>query len=328
MTSAGADLETIHFVSEDLSSEMRVPSWRGFLGRSVVKLAFGPLSGRGHANLTVRRLPGLTIMSGVSGGLRTWRTRELIADGNDDLILRLHFSGRTEIWHRNREMSVGNGAVLLSLADVGTVNIPANARYVALRLPRKALAALAPRIDDAVMRPLPGDTEALQLLTAYVSGLNGQALSTPEIRHLFVTHVTDLAALVIGATRDAAAIAEGRGVRVARLRAIKADIANRLGSQELNVTAVAARQRISARYLQMLFEEKGTTFSRYLLEQRLARAHRMLTDPRYVGWTVTAIAFHVGFGDLSHFNHAFRRFYAASPSDMREMARREYQGTH
>jgi AraC-like DNA-binding protein len=47
----------------------------------------------------------------------------------------------------------------------------------------------------------------------------------------------------------------------------------------------------------------------------------MLTDPRYAGATVSAIAFAAGFGDLSHFNRNFRRRFGATPSDVREASR-------
>ena len=53
------------------------------------------------------------------------------------------------------------------------------------------------------------------------SALDTEALMTPELQQLAVTHVYDLLALALGATRDAAAIAVGRGVRAARLRSIK-----------------------------------------------------------------------------------------------------------
>ena len=56
---------------------------------------------------------------------------------------------------------------------------------------------------------------------------------------------------------------------------------------------------------------------------RLARAHRLLAGPRYAAWTITTIALEAGFGDLSTFNHAFRRAYGMSPSDVRVKARRE-----
>ncbi len=97
-------------------------------------------------------------------------------------------------------------------------------------------------------------------------------------------------ALTLGATRDAAEIAEGRGVRAARLRAIKEDIVNGLRDGEVSVDAIAAKHRVSPRYLQLLFEEDGTTFTDFVLAQRLARAHRMLSDPRYAKQRIAALA--------------------------------------
>src|SRR6185437_13056811 len=135
------------------------------------------------------------------------------------------------------------------------------------------LAPLAPGLEDAFMRPVPRDTEALRLLTRYLRLFDDeQSLATPELRRLMADHVYDLVALALGATRDAAATANGRGLRAARLHAIKTEILNRLASHKLSLAGLAARQ-------QMLFENDGTTFSRFLLDQRLARAHRMLGNP-------------------------------------------------
>lgn len=98
-------------------------------------------------------------------------------------------------------------------------------------------------------------------------------------------------------------------------------IAEHLDSSDLSVTAVAARQRVTPRYVQMLFENEDTTFSQFVLGQRLRRAHRMLSDARYAGWTIGAIAFEVGFGDLSYFTRSFRRVYGDAPSQVRAAAR-------
>jgi transcriptional regulator GlxA family with amidase domain len=48
----------------------------------------------------------------------------------------------------------------------------------------------------------------------------------------------------------------------------------------------------------MLFQAEGITFSKFVLGQRLMRAHRMLSDRRFVGLSITTIAFGAGFGDL------------------------------
>ncbi len=74
---------------------------------------------------------------------------------------------------------------------------------------------------------------------------------------------------------------------------------------------------MTPRYIHMLFDGEGTTFSQHVLIARLACAHRLLVDPRHAHQSIAAIAYASGFGDLSHFNHAFRRRYGATPSEVR-----------
>jgi AraC-like DNA-binding protein len=135
------------------------------------------------------------------------------------------------------------------------------------------------------------------------------------------THVNDLIALALGAAPDVAEMASARGLRAARLHAIKNDIRAALGQQDLTLTALAARHGVSPRYVQALLESDGTTFSQFLLGERLARAHHLLSDPLQMGRSISAIAHAAGFGDLSYFNRAFRRRYGATPSDIRMAAR-------
>jgi AraC-like DNA-binding protein len=58
-------------------------------------------------------------------------------------------------------------------------------------------------------------------------------------------------------------------------------------------------------------------FTDYVLAQRLAFAHRLLSDPRRDGLKISTIAFDAGFGDLSYFNRTFRRHYGMAPSEFR-----------
>jgi AraC-like DNA-binding protein len=311
--------------TDDLPERDRVDYWREVIGRTILRMEVSPLRGRPlRVSLAGRLLPGLVILRGVNGGLRLERTPELITDGNDDLHLPLTVSGVSIVNLRGREVAVGDGdTILVTGADRGSVIYPAPVRYTSLSVPRKALAPLVPRLEEAIMCPIPRDNGALQLLRSYVRMLNESRYpGTPEIEHLVVAHVHDLVALVIGASRDAAAIAEGRGVRAARYAAIRADIAACLGDRALTVGSVAARQGVSPRYVQMLFETDGTTFSQYVLGRRPALAHRLLTDARHARSTIGIIALEAGFGDLSSFNRAFRRLYGASPSDVRAGGRR------
>ena len=189
---------------------------------------------------------------------------------------------------------------------------------ISFSLPRKVMLTMVPDLEDAFVRSVPKDSEPLRLLKSYVGVLEEDlGLATPELCHLVVSHVYDLAAVALGASGDVARVAESHGVRAARLRAIKTDVLQALGDHDLTVTTIAARHRVTPRYVQILFESEGTTFSRFLLLQRLAVAHRTLCDPRFAARAVSAIAFEAGFGDLSHFNRDFRRRDGGSPSDVR-----------
>jgi AraC-like DNA-binding protein len=59
----------------------------------------------------------------------------------------------------------------------------------------------------------------------------------------------------------------------------------------------------------------------YVLDQRLALAHRLLSDPRRASDKIASVAFAAGFGDVSYFYRAFRRRYDLLPTDVRAQAR-------
>jgi len=159
----------------------------------------------------------------------------------------------------------------------------------------------------------------LNLLKGYVdAAFVDPALAVPDMRRLVVAHICDLVAVTLGAARDAAAGAEGRGVRAARLRAIKADVEAHLAHGDLSPRAVAKRHQVSESYIRKLFAGEGTSLSEYVLTRRLMRAHRMLTDRRWARLGIASIAYDTGFGDLSYFNRTFKHCYRVTPSEVRD----------
>ncbi|WP_232375602.1 helix-turn-helix transcriptional regulator [Mesorhizobium comanense] len=308
-------------LTTDMVSERdRVEVMREVYGRTVLKVDLDPL-GPTRVDIKVRALPGLGIATGTCSEFRVHHSTSLIE--SDDLILLAALDGASVMKHRGREEAVGNGqALMMSGEEVGLNLIqPGGLRFVNMSFSLKQLSPLIGDPAQVLMRPLPAGSGAMRLLLDYVQSIQdaGDAL-TPEALHLATTHMFDLAALAMGATRDAAEIARGRGVRVARLRAIKADIVAHGGHGDLSAEDIARRHRLSARYVRKLFEGEGMSLSDFMLRQRLLRAHRMLSDPRHAGRSITAIAFEAGFNDLSHFNRAFRRCYDATPSDVRAAA--------
>jgi AraC-like DNA-binding protein len=87
--------------------------------------------------------------------------------------------------------------------------------------------------------------------------------------------------------------------------------------------AIAAELGVTPRYVHLLLEETGKSFTHHLLEKRLDRASALLRDPRWRQRRIADIALATGFSDLSYFNRTFRRRYGTSPSDVREAERHE-----
>jgi AraC-like DNA-binding protein len=319
----------LRFSTNDLPARERLAIWRELIGRTVARLDVSPLDdGLFLSKGVTHVLPGLALTQSSVAGIRSQRTRELLADGNDDIDLLFIDNGSAIATQLGREVAMDAGvAILASNADESTIITP-TAKGYSLRIPRLALKPLVANLEDAFMRPLPRTSEAMQLLTGYVSALEQMPLpATRELRHLIVTHVYDLLATAIGATRDAAEVAAGRGIRAARFAAIRADIARNVARHGLSAEWIAPRHGISSSTVRRLFEEAGTTFSQFVLDYRLARAHQLLRDPRlHDRTTIRRIAFSLGFNDLSYFNRTFRRLYGATPSEVRDAATREDNG--
>jgi AraC-like DNA-binding protein len=277
-----------------------------------------------HADVTKRTLPGLAVVSGTLSGLRhAVRSSAAAANGEDDLLLGVNVCGCSTARQRDRDLTLRDGDAFFATRDASgfTITRPTPVRFIGCRVPREAVAPLVGRIDDTPMRLVPPGSESLTLLVTYARAIaDTLPLATPELQRLAVTHMHDLIAATFGATRDRQAIAERRGIAAARLRAIMSDVSAHLGDGDLSVAEVATRHHVTPRYVHKLFENEGLTFSSFVLGQRLARAHRMLSDLRLAGRNISSVAFDVGFGDLSYFNRTFRQRYAATPTEIRQSA--------
>jgi hypothetical protein len=255
------DFAPLRVSTDALPVRERLPFWREEFGRQFCHADIEPLSDAPfEAEMTLRALSGLRTMECVTAPARQQRTKNFVPD--DSIALPFNLSGVMTFSHRGREVSLGEGEAVIILHAEPANMIHSQVHGGGVVIPHATLSSLVANVEDAAMRVIPRDNEALRLLLGYLKMVHeGLTLATPELRQRVATHIQDLVAMAIGATRDGAAIAEERGVRAARLAAVKADIAVRLDHRDFGLAAVSARQQVTPRYIQLLFEREGTTFS-------------------------------------------------------------------
>jgi AraC-like DNA-binding protein len=268
-------------------------------------------------------LPGLRMMRGAGSDVRYDRTKAMVSEDGDSvghMGFGIMFGGTALFRQDRREIALGTGeGFTISHGEPASIH-HRQTNQLGLAVPVRALSPFVKDVEGQTGRKIPRDSEAMRLLMGYLQLLLKDKPDSPEVGRLAAIHVHDLIAMAIGATRDGAEIAMDRGVRAARLAAVKADVLANVASERLFAARVAVRHGISPRHLHRLFETDGTTFSEFVLNARLAHAHRVLTDPRFAHQKITEVALAAGFGDLSYFNRTFRRRYAATPSEVRAQA--------
>ncbi len=320
MAASASDYTIVRFSSCTLAEEGRGQALEELHERGLLPTKFVRYGNAApKVDLVNRAMAGLRILTASYTGVR----REGVRQGGDFLYLCMTLNGTTVGSRRGREMILSDGdAVLMTNEEATwTMTSPSSVNIAGIRVPRSAIAPLVPKLENVTMRRIIRDATGLRLLTKYLDVIaDDEALAAPASQRLIISHFYDLVALTLGASCDAKALAEDRTVGAVRLAAIKADIVANLADGNLAATMVAARNRVTVRYLHKLFEREGLTYSEFVLGQRLARAFRILTNPLHSRRAISTIAFELGFNDLSYFNRSFRRHYNATPSEIRDSA--------
>jgi AraC-like DNA-binding protein len=316
--------QRVRISTADFPEHKRLELWREVYGRGIANCDIEPLHDIPfRADVAFSLLPEVTIAAGARTPATYRVTRQLAGRGRDIVALSILRSGAATATQFGHELigGIGSASVLMS-SDPSASTMLSEGSFVTLALARSSISALVPNLSPHAGRPIQSDNPALRLLIRYLDAVQDTtAFESHAMARTVSTHILDLAALALGARGDVAEQAQLRGAKAARLDAIRSDIRSNLGHGELSMEEIAVRHGISTRYVRKLFEEQGSSFSVFLLEERLEKAQRMLGDRRYAHLNIARIAHEAGFNDISYFNRTFRRRFLATPSDIRETAR-------
>lgn len=277
-----------------------------------------------HVETHIRLLPGISIARVTASSLHASRKTPQTADGNDDITFLVHPGGPGG-WlshlqaHDSLACTPGRARIVYNYQSGSVDFYGERVNFLSIAFSRSQLAPLLGDMDRLPKNLLsPG--EPLKHLTQLSLALTKQP-ETPDNQPTsqLTRQLLDLACLALGATSDASEHAQRGGLREARLKAIKADI-NVHARSAITLEALAKRHSVSPSYIRALFHHEGTSFTDYLVEQRLQRAFSTLTSPQAAQRSVSDIALHSGFNHLSWFYRAFKQRFGVTPGEVRYIA--------
>lgn len=236
----------------------------------------------------------------------------------------------------HEHMEVGSNGALVRLQQGSAMLLdcrgPADIKFGsgssrALLIEPAALTNALPITGVALNRPIAADHPALSLLLSYLEAMD-RTIGHIDRRTIDVIgrHMVDLVACAVGTSGELGPNADSSGVRAARLATLLAFIEEHASRAGLSARAAATHLHLSERYVHLLFEETGRSFSETVLETRLLLAHRQILTPSTDPMTLHDVSASVGFRSTSYFNRVYKRRFGETPSETRRRSLRNQEG--
>ena len=300
----------------------RYEHWVEEICRGVCRMNIGPSPGADIVDVRtqITNLTSVTLATATGLSADIGRSREIARDGNDDFTLICHVQDALPFHSQRQTEVIGPSNMLLGeLTDASGATLGNCREFSTLVIDRKTLLNSCPNVESRLFKPLRIADELKVTIERYAAlAVDAAPHIGPHGRLLMGQHLVDLVALALGSRPDDSELARQRGQTQARLALMKADIIDEPAHGNLRIETLARRYGLSARQAQRLFEQDGTTFTEFVLEQRLLLSRKLLADPANAWRKINDIAYSAGFADVSYFNRSFRRRFGRTPSDFRQ----------
>ena len=290
--------------------------------QDAVRQAFVPVSLTRHrdgpfaSSVTARTVGPLAVSVISSQAQSVRRSAEQARRGDGGVFfLNLPLTEGSSVSQSGRTARLASGDfALVDASQPFQIEFEREFRQISVTVPHECLAPLLAAPSQATAVTVPGHSGVGAVVSATLRGL--AASDGPIDRSAARTltdHIAGLIALAVGGVQPRVR-SHGRALL---LQAALDEVERSLGDPSLSPVLVADRIGVSVRYLHRLFEDRGRSFGRCVLERRLERCERNLCDPARAHWSVADIAALHGFNDPSYFARAFKARYGASPREHR-----------
>jgi AraC-like DNA-binding protein len=294
-------------------------AWREGICRGFCRLDVGPA---GYDFIDCRNefvlLHSIAIATPRGRSARFARTRDLLDDGCDDFVLISATRGKVRVTQGSKAIDLTAGQMCLTEMNIaGAVDLNQTGGFTTTRFSRRQLLQVAPSAETQLARTL-GHDRALSVMIERYSALCSEVAGELDLpgQKAAAQHLTDLVGHLLGTGAEQTNLIGQSRISTARLELMKADALRNLDRSNLTIETVARANGLSRRQAQRMFASSGTTFTEFVLEQRLLLSRQLLLRDQAHHRKVSDIAFAVGFNDLSYFHRSFKKRFGVTPSDI------------
>jgi AraC-like DNA-binding protein len=311
--------------TEAVAPRDRVAFWREVICSTFIRLEVtqAAVAGRFRGTVRTSQLGPVQVTRILTDPMAAERTRRHLASLEEErCLLALQLRGRTIGQQDGRHVVLGPGDLaLFDSTRAYRVDFQGHDfDHLVLQFPREALRSRGVEPRAVTSRRVAADSRIGRLTSPFLVNLAGVADATSPATAERLGHMA--VDLIATALADVGGIDGWRSGPDGGepLERIKLYMHLRLSDPHLTPTAVAAAHNISLRQLHRLFAREGTTFGRWLREERLRRCYDDLRSPQLAGRTVAEIGARWGIPDAPTLSRTFRARYGVSPREHRRAA--------
>lgn len=277
-----------------------------------------------HYSVNCIKLASLSIYCIESDPVTVCRRNEdILVDRIFDMLLHVQLEGTAQITQGDTSFNLRQDALAIVPGGIPySVNYPEKDRKIILRIPHRVFheRVLGREVRDFGATIIEGGG----LVPPLICLLKSLTLEQPgDLNEVEQYTLADSFLGLLGAvvrSRVKSSSQDGEKNHSARLCRILSYLEENFSDHELTPSKIAEANFISVRHLHGLFQQCGTTVSKWIWDRRLKAGREDLLDPAMSSFTICEISYRRGFNDSAHFSRAFKDRFGLSPGSLRAKA--------
>lgn len=317
MNDPGTQKRPTRWSSDSVRAAERTDAWRSVLAESYCQWDVDTALAPGfHAELQRRDFGDLRVVDTRCDPCAGRRPKSVSErDGRRYFGIQIARAGRKQLELDGSAIDVGRGDMVLWTSDVAArFDVTERMHKVTLVLPWAELRERLPEGSDFKSTVIKVDKGISAVLFNHICGL-GDELDALSLEDASVVRRTTLE-LVVATLAHRLDLAP-RALARRYLERLQAYVLENLQDETLSPASIARANRISVRYVHLLFAQIDTSVSAWIRQQRLARCREALESATHRNESVSEIAYRWGFRDPLYFSRVFKKHYGRNPTQFR-----------